>query len=162
MPARRRRPTGRRPGGRRRQALHAVARAGADSRLSAEAKENATLVNHYDIARVALAKRDLPTARAAAEKYVSGVEATHDAARIRLGHELAGTVALEEKDYDKASAELAQADQQDAYVLHTTAKAYQGKGDAGKAEELTRLADHTYTFPTIRSALVRAKATKLQ
>jgi tetratricopeptide (TPR) repeat protein len=133
-----------------------------DSRLSAEAKENATLVSHYDIARVALAKRDLPTARAAAEKYVSGVEATHDAARIRLGHELAGAVALEEKDYDKAGAELAQADQRDAYVLNTTAMAFQGKGDAGKAEELIKLAAGTYTFPTIRSALVRAKATKLQ
>ncbi len=93
---------------------------------------------------------------------MSGVEEKHDAARIRLSHELAGAVALEEQDYGKAGAELAQADQRDAYVLNTTAMVYQGKGDAGKAKELTRLAAETYTFPTIRSALVRAKATKLQ
>jgi tetratricopeptide (TPR) repeat protein len=133
-----------------------------DSRLSAEAKEIATLANRYDMARVALAKRDLPAARAAAEEYVHGAEATHDAARIRLGHELAGTVALEDKDYGKATAELAQADQRDAYVLYTSALAYQGKGDAGKAKELTGLAADTYTFPTVRSALARAKATKSQ
>ena len=39
---------------------------------------------------------------------------------------------------------------------------YHEKGDTGKAKELARLAAGTYTFPTIRSALVRTTATKLQ
>jgi hypothetical protein len=132
------------------------------SGLSTETKDVATLADRYNVARVFLAKGDLPSAKAAAEEYVSGAEATHDAARIRLGHELVGTIAVQEKDFGTANTELAQADQQNPYVLYTTAVAYQGSGDAAKASELAKRAANTYTFPTIRSAQVRANAVKIQ
>ena len=131
------------------------------SSVSADLKDIATLAGRYNVARVALAKHNLPAAKAAAEEYRGGAEATHDAARIRLAHELAGTIALEEKDFDKANVELAQADQQDPYILYTMAVAYQGKGDAAKTKELAKRSTELRTFPTIRSSLVRTKAIKL-
>ena len=74
------------------------------SGLPGELKENAKLGDHYNLARVALAKRDLATAKSEAAAFMSGAEATGDIARIRLGHELAGTIALQEKDFDQATA----------------------------------------------------------
>ncbi len=139
------------------QSLTLVERSG----LSAEAKANAKLADHYNRARVALAKRDLATAKTEAETFMSGAEATHAVGRIRLAHALAGMVALQEKDYDRATSELEKADQQDPYVLYTMARAYQAKGDADKARELAKQAATMHTLPTIRYALVRTKATKM-
>lgn len=131
------------------------------SGLSAELKDNAKLADHYNLARVALAKRDTATATKEAQQYISGAEATHDVGRIRQGHELAGTIALRARDFDKAVDELGQADQQDPYILYTLATAYQGKGDAAKAKELAKRAADMHILPTIRYALVRTKATKM-
>jgi tetratricopeptide (TPR) repeat protein len=131
------------------------------SGLSAELKDNAKLADHYNLARVALAKGDTAKAKAEAQQYMSGAEATHDVGRIRLGHELAGTIALRERDFDGALDHLAQADQQDPYILYTMATAYQGKGDAAKAKEFANRAAEMHILPTIRYALVRAKAMKM-
>jgi tetratricopeptide (TPR) repeat protein len=131
------------------------------SGLSTELKDNAKLADHYNLARVALAKRDTATAAKEAQQYISGAEATHDVGRIRQGHELAGTIALQERDFDKAVDELGQADQQDPYILYTLATAYQGKGDAAKAKELAGRAADMHILPTIRYALVRTKAMKM-
>jgi tetratricopeptide (TPR) repeat protein len=131
------------------------------SGLSTELKDNAKLADHYNLSRVALAKGDTAKAKAEAEQYMSGAEATHDIGRIRLGHELAGTIALRQRDFDKAVDELAQADQQDPYILYTMATAYQGKGDAAKAKEFAKRAADMHILPTIRYALVRAKAMKM-
>ncbi len=131
------------------------------SGLSAEIKDFTGLADHYNRARVALAKGDTATAAAEAQQFASGAEATHDVGRIRQSHELAGMVALRAKDFGKAIDELGQADQQDPYVLYTLAMAYQGKGDAAKAKEFGKRAADAHILPTIRYALVRAKAMKL-
>jgi tetratricopeptide (TPR) repeat protein len=139
------------------QSLSLIQRSG----LSAELKDNAKLADHYNLARVALAKGDTAKAKAHAQQYTSGAEATQDVGRIWLGHELAGTIALRERDFDEAVDHLAQADQQDPYVLYTMATAYQGKGDAVKAKEFAKRAADMHILPTIRYALVRAKAMKM-
>jgi tetratricopeptide (TPR) repeat protein len=131
------------------------------SGLPGEFKEFAKLGDRYNLARVALAKRDLATAKSEAGAFMSGAQATGDVARIRLGHELAGMIALQEKDFDQATEHLAQADQQDPYILYTIALAYQGKGDAAKAKEFAQRAANQHTLPTIRYALVRMKASKI-
>ena len=132
------------------------------SGLSTELKENAKLADHYNLARVALAKGDAATAKSEAEQYKSGVEATHDVGRIRQAHELTGTIALKERDFDKAVDELGQANQQDPYILYTLATAYQGKGDAAKAKEFAKRAADMHILPDIRYALVRTKAMKME
>jgi len=131
------------------------------SALSGEIKDVNRLADHYNRARVALAKGDTATATAEAQEFAKGAEATGDVGRIRQSHELAGMVALRTKDFGKAIDELGQADQQDPYVLYTLATAYQAKGDAAKAKELARRAADMHILPTIRYALVRAKAMKM-
>ena len=131
------------------------------SNLSAEIKEFTQLADHYNLARVALAKGDVAGARTHAEQYRTGVEATEDVARIRAAHELAGKIALQEKDFDGAVSHLGQADQQDPYVLYTLATAYQKKGDSAKAKELAKQAASANSLPTLRYAFVRSKAIKM-
>jgi tetratricopeptide (TPR) repeat protein len=129
-----------------------------NSSLPQEAKDDAALGYHYDLARVALAKQDLTKAKSEASEYLKGAEVKKNDFRIRQGHELAGTVALAEKNYDEAIKQLKQANQQDPYVLFLLAQAYQGKGDTAKATETFKQAAESYTLPTLNYALIRAKA----
>jgi tetratricopeptide (TPR) repeat protein len=128
------------------------------SGLSSEVKEDATLAHHYNLGRVALATNDLATAKSEAAEYLKGAEAKQNSARIQQGHELAGTIALKEKNFDQAISELEQGNQQDPYVVYVLALAYQGKGDKGKATELFKQSAESYTLPTVSYALIRAKA----
>ena len=132
------------------------------SGLSAELKENAKLADHFNLARVALAKRDLEGAKTHAEQFRTGAEATQDVGRIRMAHELAGTIALQERKLEEAADHLGQADQQDPYVLYTMATAYRDNGDSAKAKELAKRAADAHTLPTLRYALVRSKALKME
>jgi tetratricopeptide (TPR) repeat protein len=136
------------------QALSLVAK----SSRSQEAKDNATLSHHYNVGRVALAKKDFATAKTEAAAYLEGAKAKDNEFRIRQAHKLTGKIALKEKNYDQAIAELAEANQQDPSVLYATGLAYQGKGDQAKAKELFRQAAESYTLPTFDHAFVRAKA----
>jgi tetratricopeptide (TPR) repeat protein len=132
------------------------------SGLPAEIKEFTDLADHYNLARVAAAKGDAATAKAHADRFQTGAEATADVGRIRQAHELTGMIALQEKDFDAAVTHLGQADQQDPYVLYYLATAYQGKGDAAKAKDYAKRAADMHILPTIRYAMVRSKATKLE
>jgi tetratricopeptide (TPR) repeat protein len=128
--------------------------------FSVEAKDDAKLAHHYYLGRVALARNDLGTAKSEAAEYLKGAEAKQNDLRARQAHELAGTIALKEKDFDKAISELRQANQQDPYVLYVTALAHQGKGDDQKAQEMFRQAAESYSLPTLNYVLIRAKAKK--
>ena len=140
-PPGRRRPAGQRPGGRGRQALHAVARAGAGlpplGRGQGKRDAGQSLRHCPRGAGEAGPSHRQGRGGEVCERCRGDARRGAHPAGTRAG----GAVALEEKDYDKAGAELAQADQRDAYVL---------------------IRRRWHTFPSIRSALVRAKATKLQ
>jgi tetratricopeptide (TPR) repeat protein len=130
------------------------------SSFPAEVKADAALGARYNTARVALAKGDLATAKSEAAAYLQGAEAQQSDFRIRQAHELAGIIALEEKQSDDAIAHLGKANQQDPYVVYMTSMAYMAKGDAAKAKELSQQAASSYTLPTLHYAFVRAKAKK--
>jgi tetratricopeptide (TPR) repeat protein len=130
------------------------------SNLSPEAKEDANLAHHYHLGRVALAKNDLATAKSEAAEYLKGAEEKENSFRIRQAHELAGTIATKEKNFDQAISELEKASQQDPYVVYQTAMAYAGKGDQAKAKETYKRAAEMYILPTINYALIRVKAGK--
>jgi tetratricopeptide (TPR) repeat protein len=132
----------------------------ANSTLSSETKQDAKLAHHYNLARVALAKNDLATAKSEAEEYLKGAEEKENAFRIRQAHELAGLMAIREKDFDQAISELEKASQQDPYVVYQTAVAYAGAGDQAKAKETYKRAAEMYILPTINYALIRVKAGK--
>ncbi|MGH7498460.1 MAG: tetratricopeptide repeat protein [Gemmatimonadales bacterium] len=131
------------------------------SSLSAEVKADNQLAGHYNKARVALAKGDVATAKAESAAYSSGAEERHNNFRIRQAHELAGTIALKEKNYDTAITELGQANQQNPQVVYYTALAYRGKGDGVKAKEYATKAADANVLPLIAYAFVREKAKKM-
>jgi tetratricopeptide (TPR) repeat protein len=91
---------------------------------------------------------------------MQGASAKKNAAEIRQAHELAGTIALKEKQFDQALTHLTKANQQDPYVLYRMAKAYKGKGEESKSAELFRRAANYTTLPTLNHAFVRAKTKK--
>ena len=129
-----------------------------ESNLSPEFKENGRLTLHYNLCRVALGKKDYAAAGAEADAYRTGAAAMKNPALVKQSHELDGIVALAQKNYDKAIAELGQANQQNPYNLYRLCQAYQGKGDAAKAREYCAGAADSNTLPQINLAFVRAKA----
>jgi tetratricopeptide (TPR) repeat protein len=128
------------------------------SSLSAEIKDNNRRVIHFNLARVALVKKDVGAAKTEAEEFRKGAEASKNPAQVRLAHELAGTIALAGKDYDAALAELAQANQQNPQNLYRMCQAYQGKGDKEKAKELCARAAGFNSLPQLNYAFIRTKA----
>jgi tetratricopeptide (TPR) repeat protein len=108
-------------------------------------------------ARAALAASDLATARARSQEYASQAAARKVAFELRQSHEIAGLVALHEKDYARAIAELTQANQQDPRVLYHLALAHRGKGDAATARTLLKDAAD-FNGLGLNYGFVRAKA----
>ena len=132
------------------------------SGLSDEIKENNRLIHRYNVARVALAMGDVPTARREGSALLKAAEAKKNPFQIRLGHEVAGMIALAEKRWDGALAHLERANLQDPYNLYRQGLAYEGKGDREKARAAFASAVGFNQLPTINSALVRMKARKLE
>ncbi|HEV7366694.1 MAG TPA: tetratricopeptide repeat protein [Gemmatimonadales bacterium] len=132
------------------------------SDLSPEVKEDARLVHHYNLGRVAVRAGDLAGARQHADAFMKGVTAKKNDGEVRLAHQLAGTIALEQKQFDQAIAELTQGNQQDAYTLYRLGLAYQGKGDGEKAAGFFRRAADQNSLPALNYAFVRLKAKKMK
>src|SRR6266404_1170904 len=128
-----------------------------ESNLSQEIKDNTRLFQHYNLARVGLGKKDIATAKSEAEVFRKGTDSLKNPAQTRQAHELAGMIALEEKDYDKALAELQQANQQNPYNLYRLCQAYQGKGDVEKAKAFCTKAAGFNSLPQINLAFIRTK-----
>ncbi len=142
------------------QAFEQALKTTADSGLSQAVKDNTALFHHYNLARVAIAKKDLATARTETETFRKGTEAAKNANQLKQAHELAGRIALEEKNYDAAIAELGQANQQNPQALYLLGQAYQGKGDAAKAKTSFTKAAKFNSLPALNYAFVRTKAEK--
>jgi tetratricopeptide (TPR) repeat protein len=128
------------------------------SSLPQQIKNNAELVSHYNLARVAAAKKDFKTAASEADLFRQGAEAAKNPAQVRNAHELAGILALAQKDYDRAISELLQANQQNPQDLYRLCQAYNGKGDAEKAKEFCGKAANFNSLPQANYAFVRTKA----
>jgi tetratricopeptide (TPR) repeat protein len=103
--------------------------------VAGQVKEAARRQAMFDEARIALAKNDVVAAKGKAASYSAAVATKNLPFEVRQTHELAGRIALEEKSYATAAAELRQANQQDPRVIYLTAVALQGKGDLQAAAE---------------------------
>lgn len=132
------------------------------SDLSPEVKEDARLIYHYNLGRVAARSGDQAAARLHGDAFMNGAAAKKNDGEIRLAHELAGTIALQDKRFDQAILELTQGNQQDAYTLYRLGLAYQGKGDGTKAAEFFKRAADQNSLPALNYAFVRLKAKKLK
>jgi len=138
----------------------AVSLTNSDANLSQQLKDNTALFHHYNLARVAIGKKDFATAKTETEAFKRGSEAAKNQNQIKQAHELAGMTALAEKNYDQAIAELLQANQQNPNNLYLLGEAYQGKGDAAKAKESFTKAAKFNSLPQLNYAFVRTKAEK--
>ncbi|HEV8427323.1 MAG TPA: tetratricopeptide repeat protein [Pyrinomonadaceae bacterium] len=131
-----------------------------DSNLSKEVKDNTALFHHYNLARVAIAKKDLAVAKTETDTFRKGAEAAKNANQVKLAHELSGRIAFEEKSYNTAISELGQANQQNPAVLYLLGQAYQGKGDTTSAKASFTKAAKFNSLPQLNYAFVRSKAEK--
>ena len=131
-----------------------------DSNLSQELKNNATLQHHFNAASVAIGKKDLAAAKSHAEEFRKGAEARKNDAQLKQAHELAGRIALAEKDNAKAITELEQANLQNPQNLYRLSQAYRGNGDAAKAQEYLKKAAEFNSLPALNYAFIREKAQK--
>jgi tetratricopeptide (TPR) repeat protein len=131
------------------------------SNLSQGVKDNATLQHHFNLAGLAIAKKDYSAAKTHAEEFRKGAETNKNDLQLKQGHELAGRIALAEKNYDIAIAELQQANQQNPRNLYRLAQAYQAKGDSPKAQEYYTQAAGFNPLPQLNYAFIRLKAQKL-
>ena len=131
-----------------------------DSNQSQEIKDNAKLFSHFNLTRVALGNKDLATARNEADAFQKAAAANNPNQQKQV-HSLNGMIALAEKDYNKAIAELAQANQQNPYDLYRRCQAYEGKGDSAKAKEFCKKAAEYNSLPQMNLAFIRAKAAKV-
>ena len=132
------------------------------SDLSQEVKENVQLVHRYNLGRVAARAGDLAGAKQHAAAYLKGATAKKNDAQTKQAHELMGTIALAEKNFDQAIADLSKGNQQDAYTLYRIAWAYQEKGDEAKAGELFQKVANQNSLPALNYSFVRAKAKRMK
>lgn len=132
-----------------------------DSNLSDQIKNNTRRFAHYNRARVALGKKDLPAAKTEAKELWKLAEASGNPVQIKLAHELAGMVALELKNPAHAIEQLQQANLQNPYNLYRLCVAYRDTGDAAKAAQFCKKAAAVNSLPQINLAIVRAKAGKM-
>jgi tetratricopeptide (TPR) repeat protein len=131
------------------------------SSLAEDAKQDTRLGDLYNRGRIALARGDIAAARTAAEQYAKGAEQRQNVFRVRQAHELTGLVALADKNYDQAIDHLGQANQQDPYVIYSTALAWKAKGDGAKAKTLAAEAANANVLPLITYAFVREDARRI-
>lgn len=132
-----------------------------ESSLSQEIKDNARLLHHFNLTAMAIGKKDYAAAKTHAEEYRHGAEASKNPAQVKLAHELAGRIALAQKDYDKTIAELEQSNLQDPRNLYRLGQANDGKGDHAKAQEFYSNAAKFNSLPALNYAFIRVKAEKL-
>ena len=135
----------------------ALERVEADPKVNAANKENQVRLAHFNRVKVALAKGDVADAKAAAASFAAKVAASGSPFQQRLGHEINGRIALAEKRWDAAIAELGQANLLDPYNRYQLSQAYAGKGDAEKAKQLADGARNDNTLTNLNLALVRQK-----
>jgi tetratricopeptide (TPR) repeat protein len=132
-----------------------------ESNLSQEIKDNAKRTFLFNTARIALKKKDSTTAKAKLEKYQKQVKAINNPFQIRLSHQLAGIIALEEKEFEKALEELKQSNQQNPYNLYRMALACQSKGNRDEAKEFFMEAANFNALNSLNQAFIRSKAEKM-
>lgn len=130
------------------------------SSSSQDIKDNSKLLHEFNLAGIAIAKKDYAAAKAHTAEFTNGADAARNSLQVQQAHELAGRIALAEKDYNGAIAQLEQANLQDPRNLYRLSLAYQGKGDTVKAQEyLGKAADYN-SLPQLNYAFIRVKVQK--
>jgi tetratricopeptide (TPR) repeat protein len=127
------------------------------SSLAPVIKEAAEQTYFYHATRVAIRQGYLVTARRHFAKYRNLTATAIDPIRVKWSHELAGAIALAEREYETALTELQSADRQDPCNLLRLAQAYHGLGNPEKAHEINQEFAVFYADNDLHYALIRGK-----
>jgi tetratricopeptide (TPR) repeat protein len=114
----------------------------------------------FEEGRLAVARRDVATAKARAAEYARQVAVRKAPFEVRQQHELQGLIALADKRPGDAAQEFARANQQDPNVLYLTAIAWRDAGDARKASAFAAKAAK-FNGLAFSYAYVRTKAARI-
>jgi tetratricopeptide (TPR) repeat protein len=131
------------------------------SNLGEDVKEITRRVYLYNNARVALMKKDLQKAKTDAAALMEQAKAADNTFQIWLAHEISGRIAMYEKDYEKAIADLQLANLQNPYNLYRLAKIYKEKGDTKMAKDFCKRAANHNTLNSLQYAFMRHKAKEM-
>ncbi len=113
----------------------------------------------FDEGWVAVEKKDVATAKAKLAAYGKAISKDRPF-EVRQLHELTGLIALAEKNWKVALAELAQTATHDPRMYYLTALAYQGAGDAKSAKAFAKKSAE-FNGLALNYAFVRDKAAAL-
>jgi tetratricopeptide (TPR) repeat protein len=130
------------------------------SDLSQQVKDNAKLLQAFNVTSLAIAKNDLTTAKKDLEEFRQKVGSSNNPAQVKQAHQLAGRIALAEKDYKAAIAELEQANQQNPRVFYWLAVAYRANGDNTNAQRYFTKAAEFNSLPNLNYAFIRNEVQK--
>jgi len=130
------------------------------SDLAEDIKDNTRQAFHYNAGCVALKRNDIEAAKASLEAYSERAHLTKSPFQIRALHQLAGMIALEKKDYNKAIEELDKASQLNPYNFYRMARAYEGLKDMAKAREFYERAANFNALNNLNQAFIRSRAAK--
>jgi tetratricopeptide (TPR) repeat protein len=122
--------------------------------IPAANKANQARLQKFLQGRVALAKGDIAGARKWSDEFAAEANASGSAGQKLLVHELAGQVALAEKQYPKAAAELELSNLLDPYNLYRLSLAWQGAGNADAAKRYAEKARTDNTLTNMNYAFV--------
>jgi len=129
-----------------------------DSNLPDEIKELGRNYHKYQIAKIALTRGDLTTAKKNAQDYEARATELGNQPQIWAYHRLNGMIAMKEKEYDQALAEYNRANQQNPYIIYQIAMAYRDKGDMLLAKKYLTRAAHFNIVNSMEYAFIRKKA----
>lgn len=128
------------------------------SDVSSEVKEANRQTLHYNLGRVALETGDIDNAREHQAKYMERAKAAANPGQIRLGHQLAGIIAMAERDFRTARDELLQANLQNPYNLYRIGQTYQREGDKKAALSWYQQAADFNAVGSLGYMMIRTKA----
>jgi tetratricopeptide (TPR) repeat protein len=129
-----------------------------ESNLSDQVKENTRTFDLYNQSRVALMKNDLATAKAKSKEFGEKANAANNIFQKWLYHELEGSIALKEKDYNKAEKEFKQSNMQNPYTFYRLALVYMGKKDMKDAKAQCEMAINFNSLNNLNQSFARTKA----
>ena len=126
------------------------------AKVPEEVKEATRRTHLFEEGRVAAVAKDTATAKAKLAEYTREVAPKKRPFEVRQQHELAGMVALAEKQYADAVKEFQLANQQDPRIVYLTSVALKGAGDSQRAAEYAAKAAKfnglNFTYAYVRSA----------
>ena len=131
------------------------------SNLSEEVKENTRRLNVYNMGRIALMTGKIEDAKKLAQEFATSSNKANNTFQIWLAHYLNGMIALQEKDYKKAIAELEKSNLQNPQTFYYMAVAYSKDGNVAEAKKYADKCANFNALISLNQAFVPNKANQM-